>query len=60
MTDEEIREAQKSFRVSIMFWKWAFIIYGNWKRRIVYLGGNHGFHILEFHPFISKKSIEEP
>jgi len=58
MTDKEIKEAEKSFRVSIKFWKWVFIIYGNWKRRIIKLPGKPFFRILDFHP-LNPKQYEE-
>jgi len=54
MTDQERKKCEKSFRVSIHFMWWVFIIYGNWKRNIVRT--SFGFHILDFSPFKPNES----
>jgi len=56
MTDSEIKEAEKSWRISINFLFWCFIIYGNWKRRIIYTGKRPYFKIYDFHLLKPKQS----
>lgn len=53
MTDEELEEAQKSFRMSVHFMWWLIIIYGNWKRRVI--KWRFGFKVYEFHPWKAKQ-----
>lgn len=57
MTEKERKEAEKSFRISIKIWKWVFIIYGNWKRNIVYCEPVE-FKIYDWHPITPKKGFD--
>lgn len=48
MTQAELKEAEKFWRVSIHFMWWIFIVYGNWKRRVIKTG--FGFEVMDWHP----------
>jgi len=58
MTEEELKEAQKYWRISIHFFWWQFMVYGNWKRRVLYTGRKIRFSVEDWHPFSPKKLID--
>lgn len=59
MTEAEIKEAEKSWRVSICVFGLWLVLYGNWKRRVEFHGWKWKIEIFEFHPFTEVLNWDE-